>query len=191
VPAITRRRLLAGSLSVAAAAAIAPASADVPLNVGVFPTEGSAEAFYATELGYFKDAGIAATLTPIASASAIATALSAGSLDIGYGSVVPVATARSRGIPFRIIAPAVAYDGPPATLMMAVDKASPIKAGADLNGSTIGVNGLHEFSDLIALAWIDKNGGDLKTIKVAEIPFAEMAAALKQGRVSAVAISEP
>jgi NitT/TauT family transport system substrate-binding protein len=174
------------------AAATAPArSANATLNIGVFPTEGAAEVYYAQQLGYFKDAGLDVTLTPIASASAIATAVSSGSLDIGFGSAIPLAAARAHGISFRIILPAVVFANANGSMAVAVAKGSPITKGSDLNGTTIGVNGIKEFSDYAALAWIDKNGGDVKTVKVAEIPFAEMAAALKSGRISAAAMAEP
>lgn len=190
---LNRSRLIAlGGAACASLLIPAPAAAaNLPLQVGVFPTEGAAPAFYAQELGYFKDAGLDVTLTTITSASAIAAAVSSGSLDVGFGSAVPLAVARSRGIAFRIIAPSVVYSGPPATQVMAVAKTSTIQKGADLNGTTIGVNGLREFSEYTALAWIEKNGGDLKTIKVTEIPFPQMAAALKAGRVSLAAMAEP
>jgi NitT/TauT family transport system substrate-binding protein len=191
---VVRSRAIALGSAFAAAffAGATSARADtLPLNVGVFPTEGAAEAFYATDLGYFKDAGLDVTLTTITSASAIAAAVASGSLDIGFGSAVPLASARARGINFRIVAPAVIYSGPPASQVMAVAKTSTIQKGADINGTTIGVNGLREFSEFDALAWIEKNGGDLKTIKVAEVPFPEMAGALKAGRISVAAMAEP
>lgn len=189
---ITRSGILAGAASAAAVTIAAPArAANVPLQVGVFPTEGAAMAFYAIEQGFFKDAGLDVTLTTITSASAIAAAVSAGSLDVGFGSAVPLAAAHARGINFRIIAPAVVYAGPPATQVLSVAKTSPYQKATDLNGTTIGVNGLREFSEFTALAWLEKNGADLKTIKVTEIPFPEMAAALKAGRIAAAASAEP
>lgn len=185
---------IAGALTLVflfCASALPARSANATLNIGVFPTEGAAEVYYAQQLGYFKDAGIDVTLTPIASASAIATAVSSGSLDIGFGSAIPLAAARAHGIGFRIISPAVLFSNEHGAMAMAVAKDSPIKKAADLNNTTVGVNGIKEFSDYAALAWIDKNGGDIKTVKVAEIPFAEMLAALKAGRISAAAMAEP
>ncbi len=144
------RATVIGGLSAAALCVSARAAwgAGLPLNIGVFPTEGAAEAYYAQQLGYFKDAGIDPTLTPIASASAIATAVSSGSLDVGFGSAIPLAAARARGIGFRIIAPAVVYASGNGAMPIAVAKNSPIQKASDLNGMTLGVNGaardLHE-----------------------------------------------
>ena len=171
--------------------AVPARGANPSLNIGVFPTEGAAEVYYAQQLGYFKDAGLDVTLTPIASASAIATAVSSGSLDIGFGSAIPLAAAPARGIGFRIISPAVIFANENGAMAMAVAKDSPVQKAADLNNTTIGVNGIKEFSDYAALAWVDKNGGDIKTVKVAEIPFSEMASALKAGRIAAAAMAEP
>jgi NitT/TauT family transport system substrate-binding protein len=166
-------------------------AANLPLRIGVFATEGAAQAYYADQLGYFKDAGIDATLTTIPSASAIAAAVASGSLDIGFGSAVPLASAHARGINFRIVAPAVIYAGPPPSQAMAVAKTSTAQKAADLNGQTIAVNGLREFSDLDARAWLEKNGGDLASVKIVEIPFPAMADALKAGRVACAAMAEP
>ncbi len=40
-------------------------------------------------------------------------------------------------------------------------------------------------------AWIDKNGGDVKSVKLIETPFSEMAVALETGRVAAGILAEP
>jgi NitT/TauT family transport system substrate-binding protein len=190
---IDRRRAL--TLGAAALALpLVPRRADaanLPLRIGVFATEGAAQAYYANELGYFKDAGIDATLTTIPSAAAIAAAVSSGSLDLGFGSAVPLAAARARGINFRIVASAVIYSGPPPMQAMAVAKGSTVQKATDLNGQTIAVNGLREFSDLDARAWLEKNGADLNSIKIVEIPFPAMADALKAGRVACAAMGEP
>ena len=44
--------------------AVPARGANPSLNIGVFPTEGAAEVYYAQQLGYFKDAGLDVTLTP-------------------------------------------------------------------------------------------------------------------------------
>jgi NitT/TauT family transport system substrate-binding protein len=189
--ALTRARALQLTAAGLAFAPLAARAATVPLRLGIFPTEGAGTAYYALDQGFFRDAGLDVTLTPIPSAAANAAAVASGSLDIGYGSAVPLAAAYSRGIPFRIVAPSVVYQGAPSIQGVAVANASAVRRAADLNGATIGVNGLHELSEFVVLAWLDKNGADLKTIKTTEIPFSEMSNAVKQGRVGAVALAEP
>jgi len=179
----------AGTLSWKAAR---PARAEtLTLQLGAMPTDASAQAFYALDRGFFKAAGLDVTLTVLTNTASIASAVSAGAVDIGYGSVVPLAEAHNRGLSFKAIAPAGMYAGLPSTLMMMVSKRSTAKTGADLNGKTIAVNGLRDLTQYTAQAWIAQNGGDIKTIKLVEIPFSEMGNALDAGRVDAAIIGEP
>jgi NitT/TauT family transport system substrate-binding protein len=185
----TLSALAAGTLTWSAAPV---ARADVTtLQLGAMPTDASAQAFYALDRGFFKDAGLDVVLTVMTNTATIATAVSAGSIDIGYGSVVPLAEAHNRGLSFKAIAPAGMYAGTPSPLMMMVSKRSTVKTGADLNGKTIAVNGLRDLTQYTAQAWIAQNGGDIKTIKLVEIPFSEMGNALDAGRVDAAIIGEP
>jgi len=41
------------------------------------------------------------------------------------------------------------------------------------------------------LAWIDKNGGDWKSIKIFELPYAAVIPAIEEGRISAGMLNEP
>jgi NitT/TauT family transport system substrate-binding protein len=41
------------------------------------------------------------------------------------------------------------------------------------------------------LAWIDQNGGDIKSVKLIETPFSEMGVALESGRIAAATFAEP
>ncbi len=185
------------TLSAAAAGALAwnaapAARADTTaLQLGAMPTDAAGQAFYALDLGFFKAAGLDVTLTVLTNTASIASAVSAGAVDIGYGSVVPLAEAHNRGLSFKAIAPAGMYNGLPSTLMMMVSKRSTAKTGADLNGKTIAVNGLRDLTQYTAQAWIAQNGGDIKTIKLVEIPFSEMGNALDAGRVDAAIVGEP
>jgi NitT/TauT family transport system substrate-binding protein len=64
-----------------------------------------------------------------------------------------------------------------------VNKTSSITKAADFNGKIIAVTGINNISDIAAREWIDKNGGDSKTVKSVELPLPEMKAALESGRV--------
>jgi len=60
-----------------------------------------------------------------------------------------------------------------------------------LNGATIAINGLKDLTQFTTMAWLDKNGADLKTVTFIEIPFSEMAIAVQQHRVAAALLNEP
>jgi NitT/TauT family transport system substrate-binding protein len=53
------------------------------------------------------------------------------------------------------------------------------------------VNGLRDLTQYEMQAWIDRNGGDVKSVKLIETPFSEMAVALDTGRVAAGILAEP
>ena len=63
--------------------------------------------------------------------------------------------------------------------------------GADLNGQTVAVNGLHDIGQFEVQSWVDRTGGNSETVKFVEMPYAAMLAAIDQGRVAAASESEP
>jgi NitT/TauT family transport system substrate-binding protein len=74
-------------------------------------------------------------------------------------------------------------------MLVSVD--SPIKSGRDLNGKTLGSASLRDINAAASLAWIDKTGGDSKTVKVVEVPASAGAAFLEEHRADAVTLNEP
>jgi len=67
-------------------------------------------------------------------------------------------------------------------------KNGPIKTAKDLAGKIVAVNGLNNISSVSVQAWVDKNGGDWKSVKFAEMPFPQMPDAVRSGRVDAASI---
>jgi NitT/TauT family transport system substrate-binding protein len=194
-PNVLRRaevlRAAAAAAVLGAVPRLAFAQQPVPLALGAMPTDGSAEAIYAADRGFFKTGGLDANLTVMTNTASLAAAVSGRTLEIGYGSVIPLAEARVRGINFKVIWPAATFVGPPSPNLIMVGKNSPVRKAADLNGKTIAVNGLRDLTQYEVQAWVDKNGGDVKSIALVEIPFSEMSTALVSGRVAAAIIAEP
>jgi NitT/TauT family transport system substrate-binding protein len=193
----SRRAFLARSASAGIVAAsfggtlLQPAFAQEPtvLNVAAIPNDISGSAFYAADNGYFKKAGMNAQFLALTSGPAITAAVLGGSADVGYSNVISLAIAHSRGLPITILFPANlhVHDAPTAGLL-SVKKTSAITSAKDLNGKIIAVIGLNNIADIGARAWIDKNGGDSKTIKSVELPFPEMKAALEADRIDAAVL---
>lgn len=181
--------LLAASLLVAATA-FSPipvrSQTTLPLiKVGVIPIENSSEAYYADEIGFFKKAGLNVQIETLNNGGAIAAAVAAGALDVGFSNLVSIATAYTKGIPFTIIAPAAMYVSTASTTAMFVSKDSPYTTARSLNGKTIAVNGLKNIAEISTRAWLDAHGGDSSTIKFIEMPESDMAPALRQKRIEA------
>lgn len=169
-------------------------AADAPLtvvNLINLPADNSAEAYYALELGYFKDVGLDVRITPMTNSGAIIAALVGGGGDIGNSVVGSVADARGKGIPVLFLAPAGLSDIASPTAALVTAKDSTLKTAADLAGKTIAVSGLNDLTYFATRAWIDKNGGNSAASKYVELPFPTMAAAVISHRVDAAYIVEP
>src|ERR1700722_12643494 len=181
----TRRSSLAAMASFLAAArlgAIAEGADLTPIAYGTMLGDAGAESFYALEQGYFKDAGFDAKLTVLNNTASLASAVAGDSLAVGFGSCIPIGRAFLGGIKFKYLAPAAVYEGPPTPNVVMAAKSSTYTSGKDLNGQIVAVNGLNDPTHYTTLAWLAQTGGDLKQIRVIEIPFAEIPVALAQGR---------
>ena len=179
------------ALAPEAGAAAGPATDRLPLNLGVMPSDGTSEGFYAYDQGFLKAAGLDVKLTVMNNGAALTSAMMAGDLDIAIASVGVVAMAHDHNLPMKFVAPSADYNGPPDATLLMVPKDSTVKTGADLNGQTVAINGLKDLTQFTTSAWIDQNGGNVSTIKFVEIPFSEMAVALQNHRVAAALMVEP
>ena len=70
-------------------------------------------------------------------------------------------------------------------------KDSPIRGPKDLQGKTVAVNTLNNIVHLMAMAWVDKYGGNSTKVKFVEIPFPQMEPALIAGKIDAISVQEP
>jgi len=185
-----KRRTFVSSL---AALALAPvgARADVPVSVMTLPIDQGAQAFYAQDLGMFKQAGLDTQVSITNFGTQVAAAVAGGSIEVGQSNVISLAVAHERGLPFALIAAAGLYSTLKPTSMMVVDKNSPLKTAKDLDGKTVAVNGLKSITQISVQAWADQNGGDSQQIKFVEMPFVEMESALATGRIDLALMADP
>lgn len=179
-----------GVAALVSLAAGTQASADV-LRVATIPIDAGAQAYYAADAGFFRNAGLNVQVEPLTTGSAIGAALISGAINVGFSNLLSLAAARENGLPLRLLFPGSLYSGKtPATLLL-VARDNTFKDAKDLNGMTVGVPGLGNVTDLGVLAWSDQHGGDSKSIKFVEFPPAELAAAVEQHRVNAAIVTEP
>jgi NitT/TauT family transport system substrate-binding protein len=80
---------------------------------------------------------------------------------------------------------------PDFTLILA-GKGSPLEGKpADLAGKTVAVNTLNNLGELAVRSNVKQAGGDPAAVKLVEVPFPEMGAALERGDVDAIWAVEP
>jgi NitT/TauT family transport system substrate-binding protein len=191
MPNSSRRAFIARSAAAGVAlgacgARSAGAQGLTTLNIAAIPSDIAGSAYYAADNGYFKKAGLDAQFLGIANGAAITAAVLGGSADVGYSNVISLALAHSRGLPITILFPANlhVHEAPTAGLL-SVLKTSSITSAKDFSGKVVAVSGLNNIADLAVRNWIDKNGGDSKTVKSVELPFPEMKPAVEAGRIDA------
>jgi NitT/TauT family transport system substrate-binding protein len=189
------RRLCAAlvlCLLIVPAAARAQSTAPLAtIKVGVIPVDSASEAFYAVDMGFFKKQGLDVELQIMQNGAAIAAAVAGGSLDIGFADLISIASAHARGLPFVYLAPTLLNTYAAPTLAVMVNGTGPIREAKDLNNKTITVNGINNITMVPIEAWIDKSGGDSKTIKWLELPIPAANDAVASGKVDAAILGEP
>jgi NitT/TauT family transport system substrate-binding protein len=163
------------------------------VNVGVIPILDVAPIYLGKEKGFFSKRNIELTLTQAQGGAAIVPAVQSGQYQFGFSNVVSMLLAKQRGLPLKIVANgnnSTGEDGKDfASVLVKGD--SPIKTAADLAGKSVAVNTQKNIADTAVRASVRKAGGDPKSVKMVELPFPDMPAALAAGRVDAAFMVEP
>jgi NitT/TauT family transport system substrate-binding protein len=188
---VKRGALLAGAAALGAASTLPAQAADVTVRIGVVASDVSAEPYYADAGGFYRRAGLQAQIEALSGGGAIIDAVASGSLDVGFANLTSAAAAHQRGIPVTLIAPATLYTSKAPITVLVKARGAPLRTGTDLHGKTVAVSTLRGELQVAASLWIDKTGGDAKSVHFVELPFAAMAPALAGGRVDAAMITEP
>ena len=189
------RHALRLSCAIALTAALVPvataAQDKAPIVIGGTANDSGAEIFYAQELRLYAKQGLDVTVQVLNNPGAAVAAVIGGTLTVSTLTTPGIAAARDKGIPIKIIAPASIYNSATPTSGIIVLKNSSIKKASDLNGKTIATRDISNMSYYGAKAWIDKNGGDSKSVKWVEVNDTQALAAMQAGRVDAASVSEP
>lgn len=184
-------KLLAAGCAVGAAAPRPAGAQAQKLRVAGIPIDIAGAAYYALDQGFFSKYGLDVEVVQLANGAVVAAAVAGGSIDIGSGNSVAIATAHEHGISFKLIAPSGAYNKSDPTSGIIVQDAGPLKTASDLNGKIIGVNGLRNIAEIQTRAWMDKNGGNSATVQFIEMTFPELAPGVLSGRAAAGEVEEP
>jgi NitT/TauT family transport system substrate-binding protein len=186
----------AAALSLTAAAVLASgrragAQTTTTIRICAFNVDSYAEPFYALEEGFLAKAGIALELVYLPNAGGIAQAVSANVIDIGMCDPLQVANPFLAGIGLAFFGGSALYTSDAPTTLLVVDKNSPIRAAKDFEGQTVAVVALASISSLAVREWLQDNGADQTKVKIVELPFAAMVAALGRGTIAGALLAEP
>ncbi len=177
-------------------ATTAPTASPTPkpirtLKVGYLPLTDFLGMYAAIEQGYMADEGLKLELQAMAGGATIIPAIVGGSLDLGISNYVSVIVANGQGIKIKALSDSAYGSRASPPFAIIVKKGSPIKTAKDLNGKKVAVNTRNGIVHVGVMEWIERNGGDPKTVQYVELPFPQMPPAITQGQVDAAAPTEP
>jgi NitT/TauT family transport system substrate-binding protein len=168
-------------------------SGPVTVTVGTLPIANAAPMYLGMHKGFFKAEGITIKTQVGEGGAALIPALLSGHSQFAFVGVIPAITAVSKKLPIEIVTSsddaAAVEDQDWQTLV--VPKGSAIKDVGDLPGKTVAVNALKGLAEVVISRSLEKQGVDYKKVKLLEVPFPDMPAALDQHRVDAALLTEP
>lgn len=188
---MNRRTSLALGSAFLAAPVAARAQATTQMLLGAVPEESVTPALWAVQNGLFRKAGLDVTVQPASSGTAIAAGVAGGTYAVGKSSLAAIITAHTKGLPFVFVAGGSLYDTKFPYSVLTVKADSPLKTAKELDGQVVAVPALSDLTTIATKGWVDQHGGDSTSLKFIELPFAQIPAALDQGRAVAGFIADP
>ena len=161
------------------------------IRIGTSPAEAYAQPLYAQDAGIFQKAGLNVDIQVLANGAAVSAGVAGGALDFGISTIVSLANAVTRGVPFLMIAPAAMTTAKAPAGLLCVAKSSSYRTAKDLEGKVIAVPALKQVVDLAVRVWLAKGGADPAKAQIVETAFADMGPGVERGTYAAAAISEP
>lgn len=182
------------ALALATAAALAPtlARAQTPtIRIATGLADSYAVPLYANDGGFFTRAGLNVALTLLPNGGAVSQAIAGNAVDVGIADVTNVANSAIAGVPLAFFAGGGLYLSSAPTTLLFVDKNSTLRTAKDLSGQTVAVVALASISSLGVREWLRKGGADVDSVKLIELPYAQMIPSLQRGQIGAALLSEP
>ena len=189
-PALTRRAAIAASAAVLLPR-ISRAQTLKTVLVGSVVAEDSVPCWYAVQSGMFRKAGLDVSFQKVSNGNASATGIATGTFNVGNTNAMAAINAHVHGVPLTIIGSSGLYAGQPHFQAVISKKDAPFQTAAECNGKILGTTSVRDINSMVFLNWMDKNGGDSKSLKVVEVPYSAVLPALDQGRIDVGTILQP
>lgn len=185
-------RRLVSTLALVALAALPATAQNLPVVRVIGPAnDGYTAVYYGVKAGIFRKYGLDVQPTQVANGAAAAAALSGGAADVAFTNTLVVIQARAHNVPMQYLTPGGYTSAQTNLSRVLVLKDSPLTQARDLNGKTMASPSLHDVNSAIFLAWIDKSGGDSKTLKQIEVPPSAGLGMLQEHRADVLVLTDP
>jgi NitT/TauT family transport system substrate-binding protein len=150
------RQAAAGALVLASSRRASAQQPPLTIRYGSTPTASGVPAYWAAQNGMFREAGLDVTVTKGGNSSTITAALSAGALDIGETTAIPLVNAHIHGLDIVAFCSNFIYvAGRPAFNALVVSTGSPYRTPRDLNGQTVSCAAVRDTAWLVTRAFLD------------------------------------
>jgi NitT/TauT family transport system substrate-binding protein len=163
------------------------------ITVGTLPIANAAPMYLGMEKGFFEAENLEIKPQVGEGGAALMPMLLSGDAQFAFVGVIPAITAVAKGLPVKIVTSsddaAKTEDKDWQTLV--VPQGSSIRGVADLPGKTVAVNALRGVAEVVIDRSLEKQGVDYHAVKLLEVPFPDMPAALEEKRVDAALLTEP
>jgi NitT/TauT family transport system substrate-binding protein len=174
-----------------AAFLVPPAWGQQKLNVGYTTAADFVPAFVAKDKGLFEKHKLDVTLTRIALASNVPSAIVSGSLQIGMGTSPMLLQTAEGGLGLVAVAGASRFKKSNPISGLLVRQGLKVANAGDLRGKKVGVPGLNSMFDVLFRKWLLNNKVPLNQVTFVEAPFPQMRDLLRNGTLDAVLAIEP
>jgi NitT/TauT family transport system substrate-binding protein len=167
------------------------AGAQTKVSIGYTAAGDFLPVFVAKEKGMLEKHGLDVTLTRIALASTIPSALMANSVQVGTGTGPGLLQAAEGGLDLVAVSGAARQMKDNATVSVVARKEANISTPAEFKGKKVGVPGLNSVIDVVFRKWLKEKGVAIEGVTFVEAAFPQMNDLLRGGTLDAVAVLEP
>jgi NitT/TauT family transport system substrate-binding protein len=164
----------------------------IKLTVAAIPIVDVAPLYLGRQKGLFAAEGLELDIQNTQGGAQSVPCVVSGQCQFGFANVISLLLGHAKGLPLQVVGAGNFSTGKPDDFgAIIVPEGSPVKTVKDLEGKTVSVNQINNIVGITVRAAMRKAGGDPDKVKLIEVPFPEMPAALGQKRVDAACIVEP
>ncbi|MFJ7077190.1 ABC transporter substrate-binding protein [Streptomyces sp. NPDC098781] len=163
------------------------------VKLGLIPIVDVAPLYLGQKKGFFEKQGLKLEFTTAQGGAAIVPGVASGQFQFGFSNVTSLMVAQSNGVPVKAVANGIASTGVKGKDFngLMVKRDSPIKSAKELEGKKVAINTLKNINETAVRQAVREAGGDPDQVKLVEMAFDQMPAALDQGQIDAACVVEP
>jgi NitT/TauT family transport system substrate-binding protein len=173
------------------ARALAPASAQQSVAIGLVPTSDLLPAILARDEGFYAKHDLDVNVQILPFPPTVIGALRGGSIQFGALTATAFLLANAGGLDFVAVSGAVRESRKAPRTSVVARTGLNIRVPSDFVGKHVGVPGISSVLDIMFRYYLTENGVDPKSVNIVEASFATAPDMLKSGALDAVCTADP